>query len=360
MPRACAGRLARGARREGHDEDFVVARAAGTSFLVVGDPGEGDDPSTPSSRACSQAEGIDFAVICKDLIYPTATSATTPSASTSRTASCMPIFGVPGNHDGTTAARLHAPHLRIDDRTPLDFGVGACRWIAEKTAPLCGRPTTCWRRCVERSAEAQMPPPRRRTSRSTPGRCGSSRSTPASRATSTPSRPFGLASPTPSGAEAAARASRSTSTASTPGTIAGEPGQSTTSRDARANYVGAIGGDIHNTSAIWSLPDGRTLWYVARRAGAHARAVERRVARRRRGRLPLLAARRLAGALLAAVRHAAREVDEPDPGRGVLMASDRARYDPARPAGPPSPRAAAGIQPPLHEGLPALVSEAFD
>src|SRR5919109_2415120 len=66
-------RWARLARERGGG-DFVVQRATGdvTSFLVVGDPGEGDDSQyAVVPGLLSQAEGIDFAVICSDLIYPT-------------------------------------------------------------------------------------------------------------------------------------------------------------------------------------------------------------------------------------------------------------------------------------------------
>src|SRR3954466_12048668 len=61
------------ARERGAPEDFLVQRAHGdVSFLVVGDPGEGDDSQyAVVPGLLSQAGGIDFAVICSDLIYPT-------------------------------------------------------------------------------------------------------------------------------------------------------------------------------------------------------------------------------------------------------------------------------------------------
>src|SRR5205823_3018870 len=91
------------ASANGASEDFVVRRGDGddVSFLVLGDTGEGDASQyavVPS--LVSQADGIDFAFICSDLIYPTGDMGDfrerfyRPYRQLE-----APIFGIPGNHD---------------------------------------------------------------------------------------------------------------------------------------------------------------------------------------------------------------------------------------------------------------------
>ena len=66
-------RLARKrAAEQGYDSDFVVSRGDGpTSFLLLGDTGEGDDSQyAVVPPLLSQADGVDFAIICSDVIYP--------------------------------------------------------------------------------------------------------------------------------------------------------------------------------------------------------------------------------------------------------------------------------------------------
>jgi hypothetical protein len=124
--------------RERGGGDFVVKRASGdVSFLVVGDPGEGDDSQyAVVPGLLSQAEGIDFAVICSDLIYPTGDIGDYGERFYHPYRNLrVPIFGVPGNHDWYDGLHGFMHHLcGIDEPdAPLDFGTGIRRWIAQHT-----------------------------------------------------------------------------------------------------------------------------------------------------------------------------------------------------------------------------------
>ena len=133
------------AREKGAPEDFIVQRASGdVSFLVVGDPGEGDDSQyAVVPGLLSQAEGIDFAVICSDLIYPTGDIGDYgerfyfPYRNLK-----VPIFGVPGNHDWYDGLHGFMHHIcGIDEPgAALDFGSGIRRWAAQRTWRLSPRP----------------------------------------------------------------------------------------------------------------------------------------------------------------------------------------------------------------------------
>jgi hypothetical protein len=135
------------AREQGAPEDFVVRRATGgdVSFLVVGDPGEGDDSQyAVVPGLLSKAEGIDFAVICSDLIYPTGDMGDycdrfyRPYQKLT-----VPIFGVPGNHDWYDGLHGFMHHMcGIDEPdAALDFGSGVRKWAARRTWRYAKRPT---------------------------------------------------------------------------------------------------------------------------------------------------------------------------------------------------------------------------
>ncbi|HZC26369.1 MAG TPA: metallophosphoesterase family protein, partial [Actinopolymorphaceae bacterium] len=85
------------------DPDFVIRRPEGGSgsVIVFGDPGEGDDSQlavVPTLRAA--AGGIDFAVICSDVIYPTGDGTDYEKKFYEPYKDLdFPIYGLPGNHD---------------------------------------------------------------------------------------------------------------------------------------------------------------------------------------------------------------------------------------------------------------------
>lgn len=83
--------------------DFVIDRTDldSFSFLLVGDPGEGDDSQYATvPPLLAQSEGTDFMVICSDVIYPAGESREyeqkhyRPYKDYPR-----PIYALPGNHD---------------------------------------------------------------------------------------------------------------------------------------------------------------------------------------------------------------------------------------------------------------------
>jgi hypothetical protein len=115
----------------GDDPDFVVRRGSGdgpVSFLLLGDTGEGDDSQyavVPS--LLSQAEGVDFTIVCSDVIYPSGELADyrTKFFRPYRDLDC-PIFAVPGNHDwydGLHGFMSHLCGLDAPD-APLEVGPG--------------------------------------------------------------------------------------------------------------------------------------------------------------------------------------------------------------------------------------------
>jgi hypothetical protein len=119
------------ARDAGHDEDFVVTRDApgGTfSFLLIGDPGEGDSSQYAVVPALlSQSEGADFTIICSDLIYPSGEIADyrTKFFRPYRDLD-TPIFAVPGNHDWYDGLHGFMSHICGIDapQAPLEVGPG--------------------------------------------------------------------------------------------------------------------------------------------------------------------------------------------------------------------------------------------
>lgn len=119
-------------------QDFVISRPVGESFsaLVVGDPGEGDNSQYAVAHALTdQAGTADFALICSDVIYP-AGDLGDYGAKFHRPYRDItsPIYAVPGNHDWYDG--LHGfmhNFCRIDDRGYLaSFGRGPAALIARK------------------------------------------------------------------------------------------------------------------------------------------------------------------------------------------------------------------------------------
>ncbi|HMJ96279.1 MAG TPA: metallophosphoesterase, partial [Thermoleophilaceae bacterium] len=131
-------RLARKrAAEQGHDPDFVVSRGDGPmSFLLLGDPGEGDDSQyAVVPPLLSQAAGVDFTVICSDVIYPAGEVGDyrTKFFRPYRDLDC-PIFAVPGNHDWYDGLHGFMSHLCgvQTAEAPLEVGPGLRGAIARK------------------------------------------------------------------------------------------------------------------------------------------------------------------------------------------------------------------------------------
>jgi hypothetical protein len=270
------------ARRTGADEDFVVRRADGdaVSFLVAGDTGEGDDSQyAVVPGLLSRADGADFMVLCSDLTYPTGDTGDfedrfyLPYAKLD-----LPLFGIPGNHDwydGLHGFMYHLCGIEEPDQR-LDFGSGVRRRLAQRV----------WRKppAVEEDVLAQMkthragvlqlldPPqpapyiaidagPLRLVTIDTgiQGQIDAEQAAWLRRVSYGDPRPKILLTGKPIYVDNEHH----------PGPVDGEAGTvDDVIADARANYVAAIGGDIHNYQRYpVRLPDGRTLQYVVSGGG---------------------------------------------------------------------------------------------
>jgi hypothetical protein len=127
------------ARRDGASEDFIVPRGDGSgsvSFLVAGDTGEGDDSQyAVVPGLVARSEGVDFAVLCSDLTYPTGDIGDFENRFYLPYAKLdLPLFALPGNHDWYDGLHGFMHHLcGIDEPDQkLDFGGGIKRWLAER------------------------------------------------------------------------------------------------------------------------------------------------------------------------------------------------------------------------------------
>ncbi len=257
------------ARERGAPADFVVQRAQGdVSFLVVGDPGEGDDSQyAVVPGLLSQADRIDFAVICSDLIYPTGDIGDYgerfyfPYRNLK-----VPIFGVPGNHDWYDGLHGFMHHIcGIDEPgAALDFGSGIRKWVAQRT----------WRRSPRPTDEAleQMRGGRERFTQ--PGPYVAIDAGPLRIVTVDTGIQGNL------DAEQAAWLERVSLSDPKPKILlTGKPiyvdGEHKAQqravdrvvRDPAANYVAAIGGDIHNYQRYPVSVDGRVIQYVVSGGG---------------------------------------------------------------------------------------------
>jgi hypothetical protein len=136
-------RLARErAESEGRDPDFVVRRGGeSASFLLLGDPGEGDESQYAVVPALlSQAGDTDFTIIASDVTYPAGemggydTKFFRPYRDLDQ-----PIYAIPGNHDWYDGLHGFMSHIcGIDQpQAPLPVGPG----IRGKIARLLWRTT---------------------------------------------------------------------------------------------------------------------------------------------------------------------------------------------------------------------------
>ena len=273
-------RLARRrAAERGQDPDFVVRRGDGgpVSFLLLGDTGEGDDSQYAVVPALlSQAGGVDFTILCSDLIYPSgelgdyATRFFRPY----RDLDC-PIFAVPGNHDWYDGLHGFMSHLcGIDEpEAPLEVDPGPRGWLAAKL----------WRRTM-RPDDAALAEMRALRSRPTQA-CDPAQPGPYWALDTGPLRIVGIDTGIVGSidAEQADWLRRVSFGSERPKIlVTGKPlivngnkrpdsvakAVDDVVRDPRAGYVMAIGGDTHNYQRYpVTLPDGRTIQYVVSGGG---------------------------------------------------------------------------------------------
>jgi hypothetical protein len=124
-------RLARErAATNGDEPDFVIRRGQDgpVSFLLLGDPGEGDDSQyAVVPPLLSQSAGVDFTIICSDVIYPAGESMDyrTKFFRPYRELVC-PVYAVPGNHDWYDGLHGFMSHICGIDApaAPLEVGPG--------------------------------------------------------------------------------------------------------------------------------------------------------------------------------------------------------------------------------------------
>lgn len=265
----------------GASEDFTFALGGPehVSLLVLGDPGEGDDSQyavVPS--LLSQADGIDAAIICSDVIYPTGDIGDYRDKFYRPYRDLhAPILALPGNHDwydGLHGFMYHLCGLEIPTKPPPGRSVGALlRRILWRTSPGT-TPLDLEHMRRARAAPDQLldPPqpapyfcfdagPLRFVAIDTGilGTIDAEQGQWLARVSRADPRPKVLLTGKPPYVDGVSK----------PGGIDG--GTTTVDdivRDPAANYVAAIGGDIHNYQRYpIKLPDGRTIQYIVSGGG---------------------------------------------------------------------------------------------
>jgi Calcineurin-like phosphoesterase len=266
----------------GADTDFLVRRAEhdDISVLLMGDTGEGDDSQYALVPGLlSQADGVDFAVICSDVIYPTGDMGDYRDKFFRPYAALrVPIFAVPGNHDWYDGLQGFMYHMcAIDDpaakpalgRTPRGW---TARWLWRRSERPSDQELASMRVPRDSPEQTLLPPQPASYFALDAGHVrfvgidtGVKGSIDADQAAWMRRVSFGdprakiLVTGKPLYVDGVRH----------PGTIEGEPGTiDDVVRDPAANYVAAIGGDIHNYQRYpVTLPDGRTLQYVVSGGG---------------------------------------------------------------------------------------------
>ncbi|MGH3898419.1 MAG: metallophosphoesterase family protein [Pseudonocardiaceae bacterium] len=135
----------------GAHSDFVMSRSAGdtVSVLVIGDPGEGDNSQyAVAGPLVEMSKDADFAVICSDVVYPTGDlndyGRTFHHPYRNLT---LPVYAVPGNHDWYDGLHGFMHYFcRLDDAgyRPY-FGCGPAAllaWLLWRRAPRSAAQTT--------------------------------------------------------------------------------------------------------------------------------------------------------------------------------------------------------------------------
>lgn len=270
-------------RAAGRDPDFVSRRGESDdtcSFLLLGDPGEGDDSQYAVAPAlASQADGAELTLICSDVIYPTGdtgdyrTKFFRPYRGLN-----TPILALPGNHDWYDG--LHGfMHFFCGIGAP-EAPLGATPGVRGTLARL------LWRRSMKPEDDelAQIAQPRaaaqQRLDPLQPGPYWAVDAGPLRivgidtgivgaidaeqagwlrRVSLADDRPKLLITGKPLYVNGRHR----------PCEILGEAGTvDDVVRDPGANYVAAIGGDTHNYQRYpVTLPDGRTIQYIVSGGG---------------------------------------------------------------------------------------------
>lgn len=138
------------AQAAGAHSDFVISRSAGdtVSVLVIGDTGEGDNSQyAVAGPLVAMSEDADFAVICSDVVYPTGDlddygrTFHRPYRNLK-----LPIYAVPGNHDWYDGLHGFMHYFcRLDDAAyQPEFGRGPAALLARllwRRSPQAGTQT---------------------------------------------------------------------------------------------------------------------------------------------------------------------------------------------------------------------------
>lgn len=158
--------LARQRAGEGRtNSDFVIPGPAGdsVSMLLIGDTGEGDNSQYAVAQTLTgQSRTADFAVICSDVIYPAGDQADYgrkfhhPYRNIQ-----VPIYALPGNHDWYDG--LHGfmrNFCKLDDPGHVpDFGRGLAARLARKLWRKPQQPDLAATSDSADSSVAERPPP---------------------------------------------------------------------------------------------------------------------------------------------------------------------------------------------------------
>src|SRR4051794_4004858 len=162
-------RLARErAVRDGRDPDFVVGHgpARAVSFLLLGDPGEGDESQyAVVPPLLSQADGTDFTIIASDVTYPAGDMGGYDNKFFRPYRDLDgPIYAIPGNHDWYDGLHGFMSHIcGIDQpQAPLEVGPGVRGKVARALWRRTMRPEDSvlaeMRKARGRSTQAADPP----------------------------------------------------------------------------------------------------------------------------------------------------------------------------------------------------------
>jgi Calcineurin-like phosphoesterase len=153
------------AREAGAHSDFVISRAAGdtVSVLVIGDTGEGDNSQyAVTSPLVDMSKEVDFAVICSDVIYPTGDLNDYGRAFHHPYRNVkLPIYAVPGNHDWYDGLHGFMHYFcRLDDAGYRpDFGRGPAALLAQLLWRRLPRPDAPENPATKGTVDNERPPP---------------------------------------------------------------------------------------------------------------------------------------------------------------------------------------------------------
>jgi Calcineurin-like phosphoesterase len=138
------------AQQEGTHSDFVISPPTGdtVSILLIGDTGEGDNSQYAVAEAVVEmSKNADFAILCSDVIYPTGdlNDYSRKFHHPYRNLQ-LPIYAVPGNHDWYDGLHgLMHYFCQLNDTACLpQFGRGLAARLARKLwrrTPQPGTPT---------------------------------------------------------------------------------------------------------------------------------------------------------------------------------------------------------------------------